>query len=207
MLALECDQLGNSQASLNGDEKEGAIAAPEPGDGAGRAEQGFDLLGVEKFDNSAFEAFARDGKHALAVERVCRFRESDIAEEGVKRSEARVATAGGIFAFALKVVEEVAEESSVEVGNGQSRRGASQASRGETQKQAKRVSVGDNGMWARLSLPLQAISEEGLQQRGELGGGHGAPLREPIARSVASWRSSGTASMYQYVSATWTCPR
>jgi hypothetical protein len=142
MLTLESDQLRNSEASLNGDEQQGAIAPPEPGDGAGRTEQGLDLLVVEKFDNSAFEALARDGEHTLAVERVCGLRECDISEEGVKRSESCVATTGRVFAFALKVVEEVAQESSVEVGNGESGRGAAEASRGEAQKHAECVSVG-----------------------------------------------------------------
>jgi hypothetical protein len=40
----------------------------------------------------------------------------DEAEEGMKRREAGVATAGGIAAFALEVIEELAEEGGLEVG-------------------------------------------------------------------------------------------
>src|SRR2546427_366169 len=36
-----------------------------------------------------------------------------------------------------------------------------------------------------------------VQRVGGVGGGHGAYFLGPVARSVASWRSSGTASMYQ----------
>jgi hypothetical protein len=47
---------------------------------------------------------------------VGRIREGDVAEEGVERREAGVAAASGVAALTLEVVQELAEEGGVEVG-------------------------------------------------------------------------------------------
>src|SRR6266478_7214367 len=134
---------------------------------------------------------------SLAVQRVGGLGERYVAEEGVERREASVATASGVAALALEVVEELTEEGSVEIREHEVGRGTAEARGGEPQEQAEGGAVRSDGVRARLPLPEQAVGEEGLQERGEVGGGHGASFLGPVARSVASWRSSGTASMYQ----------
>ena len=95
------------------------------------------------------------------------------------------------------MIEELAEKAGVEVGEREAGGGTAEARGGEAQEQAEGVAVGGHRVWARPPLLEQAVGKEGLQERGEVGGAHGASSRVPVARSVASRRSSGTASMYQ----------
>lgn len=123
--------------------------------------------------------------------------ERDISEEGVKRGEPGVATARGIPAITLEVIEKVAKKAGVEVRERELGRRPAEARGGEAQEQPEGGAICGDGVRARLALPDQTVGEEGLQQRRELGGRHGTSSRSFVARSVASWRSSGTASMYQ----------
>jgi hypothetical protein len=94
VLALKRDQLRNPQTSLDGDEKEGAIAPADPSSSAGSAQKSVNLLVIEKFDDTALEALTRDRENSLAMKRVGRFRKRDVAEEGVQGGKAGVATSG-----------------------------------------------------------------------------------------------------------------
>ena len=125
----------------------------------------------------------------------------------MERREAGVAAAGAVAPLPLEMIEELAEERRVEVCERELGWGAAQACGGEAQQQAERVAVGDHGVRAGRALAQQPFGEERLQQPGEVGAAHGRSSDGRVARSVARRRSSGTASMYQYVSATWACPR
>ncbi len=151
----------------------------------------------EELDDPALEPLARDGEHSLAKERVRGRHEGDVAEEGMERRESGVTAAGGVATFALEVVEELAEEGSVEIGELEPGWSSAEACCREAQEQTEGVAVGGHRVWARPPLLEQAVGEEGLQERGKIGGAHGNVLRTRVARSAASWRSSGTASMYQ----------
>ena len=197
VLSTESGQLGNPQARLDGDEEQRAVAPSDPGGGVGAVEEGLDLLLDEELHDPALKALARDGEHALTVQSVGRVGERDVAEERVECREARVSAAGAIAALAFKVVEELAQERGVEIRKHEARRGAAEGRCGKAQEKAEGISIGGHGVSARAALLDQAVGEEGLQERGEIAGGHGALRRGPVARSVASRRSSGTASMYQ----------
>jgi hypothetical protein len=116
VLAAECGQLRHPQARLDGHEEERAVAPSDPGGGVWRNEEDLDLFLGQEFDDPALEPLARDREDSLAEERVGWCRESDEAEEGVECRESGVAAAGGVATLALEVVEELAEESRVEIG-------------------------------------------------------------------------------------------
>jgi hypothetical protein len=116
VLAAERGQLGDAQACLDGHEEESVVTPADPPGGVWGVEEGRDLLLVEEFHDSTLEALARDREDPLAEQRVGRIREGDVAEEGVERREAGVAAASGVAALTLEVVQELAEEGGVEVG-------------------------------------------------------------------------------------------
>jgi hypothetical protein len=103
----------------------------------------------------------------------------------VECREASVATTRGVTALALEVVEELAEEGSVEIRDHEAGWSTDEALGSEAQEQAERRAVRRDGVWTRLPLPEQPVGEECLHQRREVGG-HGALFRGRIARSVAS---------------------
>jgi hypothetical protein len=105
-----------------------------------------------------------------------------IAEEGVDGSEPRVARPRAVAALLLQVVEERGDQRCVEVRHIQSRGGLPAPQLSKRQEQTERVAVGGNGMGAGEALPLEALGEEGFQQRCEHA--HGCP------RSVRSRRAS-----------------
>lgn len=81
----------------------------------------------------------------------------------------------------------------------------SEALRGEAEQQAEGVTVAGYRVRTGAQLSEQPVGKEALEEGREAMGGHRAPPRcRAIRCSVASWRSSGTASMHQYVWPTWT---
>src|SRR6187551_2808668 len=190
-------QFRDAQAGLDGDEENRAVASPNPGCRVGDSKECLHFFMAQELDNPAREALARNREHALAMESVGGLGKRDITEESVHRCEAGVTTAGRVAAHTLEVIEKLSEEDRVEIRNDEAGRRTAEALTNEAQEQTEGRAIRGDGMRARLPLPLQAVREEPLQQRGEVGDSHDPSLRGCVARSVASWRSSGTASMYQ----------
>jgi hypothetical protein len=115
-LPPEGSQLGDAQPGLEADEEQRVIAPSDPGGEVWGAEQGIDLTVLKELHDPTLEALARNREDTLAEERVSWIGEGDEAEEGMKRRETCVATARGVTALALEVIEELAEEGGVEVG-------------------------------------------------------------------------------------------
>jgi hypothetical protein len=144
----------------------------------------------------------------LTVSGKHRFTESHVPEEGVQRCETVISCPGAIASLDFEVLQKLAEEGGVEFFQAKFGWLPSEALRGETEQQAKSVPVAGDRVWAGAELSEQPVRKEALEEGREAVGGHRAPPRfRTIRCSVASWRSSGTASMYQYVWPTWTCPR
>jgi hypothetical protein len=116
VLPPEGSQLGDAQPGLEADEEECVIAASDPSGEVWGAEEGIDLTVLKELHDPTLEALARNGKDTLTEERVGWIGEGDEAEEGMKRREAGIATAGAVTALTLEVIEELAEEGGVEVG-------------------------------------------------------------------------------------------
>jgi hypothetical protein len=194
VLAAEGGELRDAKAGLNGDQEKRAIAPPYPRDRIWGIEEGVDFLLVQELHDPAFETLAWDREDTLTEERVGGLRKGDIPEESVERREAGVAAASGVAALALKMVEELSEERGTEVGEHEAGGIAGKSCGGEAEQQTESVAVGGHRVRACAPLLDEPIDKEGLQKRGEIGGAHTFSL---VARSVASRRSSGTASMYQ----------
>jgi hypothetical protein len=92
------------------------IAAAVPGLAVGRGEQRLDLLQVEVADQLAVVALGRDLDHACDRLGVFGMTQRSVAVERVDRGELLVAGAGAVAALGLEVIQECADQLSVEVG-------------------------------------------------------------------------------------------
>ncbi len=198
ILVAEADQLGDSQTRLDCHQEKRAISSSRPCRCVGRGEQRVDLWPIKELDGSALVAFARHRQNALAEECMGGLAQGHVAEEGTDCGQASVSCACGVAPLGLEVVEELADEARVEVFDPELRRGLSELFGREAQQQTEGIAVSGDGVGARPSLSKQAVGEEGLQKGREAGSGHDSSSWHCcMRRSVASWRSSGTASMYQ----------
>ena len=97
------------------------------------------------------------------------------------------------------MIEEGADEGRVQIVESQPGWHLAETLGREAQQEAERVPIRRDGMGTGRTLLHESIREEGLEQRGEAGRELHAGASDPsrVTRSAASWRSSGTASMYQ----------
>jgi hypothetical protein len=65
VLASQAYQLGDPEARLHGEQKQGPVAAPYPGGKIGRPQKGVDLFPIQKFDGPSFVAFGRHREDSL----------------------------------------------------------------------------------------------------------------------------------------------
>ncbi|HET7438667.1 MAG TPA: hypothetical protein VFJ56_04160 [Nitrospira sp.] len=100
-------------------------------------------------------------------------------------SQAGVSGASAVFASALEVIEEQANEGRIEVFDPELAGHFAESFFSKLQKQAEAIAISRDGVRARLPLAEQAIGKEGLKKRGEAGGNHGCTSRG-TSRSVAS---------------------
>lgn len=68
ILAVQPNQLGNSQTRLDCDQKEGSVATTQPGEKIRDREQRADFFPVEKIDLALFVAFIGHGQDPLAMQ-------------------------------------------------------------------------------------------------------------------------------------------
>jgi hypothetical protein len=132
-----------------------------------RGEQRVHLGLGEVAEQAALEAFGRDREHAGDARGVLGVVKRGEAEQGADRCEPGVSRAGGVAALALEMVEELADELSVDVGKIQVGWLLPGVLLGECQQELERVAVGGNGLRARVPLPDEPVGEELLQGRGK----------------------------------------
>src|SRR5215471_9508405 len=196
ILTVEPDQLGNSQTGLDTHEKKGAIPTSQPGGKVGNREQGIDLFPVEKFDGPPYVALIGNRQDPLAMERMGGLLQGNELEERMDSCEARIPRARAVFAGAFQVVEEKTDKGRVKIFDAKLGGHFAESFFRKVQKQAEAIAISRDRMRTRLPLAKQAIGKEGLKKGGKVSRDHGRTSRF-ISRSVASWRSSGTASRYQ----------
>src|SRR5713101_3420595 len=194
VLAAKSNQLRSSQAGLDGDKQEGAIAPADPRGSLRGGDERLDFRGSEELDGPALETFAWNGENPLAEKRKRGLGQSHVLEEAVDGRQPRVARTGAVSPPTLEVIEKLRQERRVEVFDGELRGRLVQVLICEAQQQTEGVAIGSDRMSAPAPLPNEAVHEETLQERLEA---HNAISRRRISRSVASWSNSGTASMYQ----------
>jgi hypothetical protein len=205
VLTAQPDQLRDPQARLHGNEEECPVPPTCPRRLIGCCHEGLDLGPCKELDLRAVVALLWYRQNALSQGAHARLMESNIAEERMKGSQAGISAAGAIAALFFEMVEEGADERSIQILEVKHRGRFLQTLPGKCEEQTEGVPVTGNGVRACLPLAHEAVGEECLEQGGEVGIGlhrHSPPL--PSRRRVANCKSSGTAEIYQYVSLTWT---
>jgi hypothetical protein len=86
--------------------------------------------------------------------------------------QARVPRTRAILADAFQVIEEEADEGSIEVFDLELAGAFAELLFGELEKETKAIAISRDGMRTRLSLAKQTIGKERLKKRGEAGGNH-----------------------------------
>jgi hypothetical protein len=194
--AVQPGQLGDSQPGLGGEGEHGVVPAACPGALVRGGDQcaGFRL--GEPGDECPVELLRRDGEHAGDGLGVLGVAQGRVAEHGADGGEAGVAGAGGVAAFAFEVVEEVADQRGIQVGDVELSGLLACARGGEGQEQPPGVAVGGDGLAAGVPLPREPVGEEGLQRRRDQG--HDRAADHTVSwRAAASASNSGAADKYQ----------
>jgi hypothetical protein len=142
----------------------GSAATPIPGIEVRRGEQSGHFDRREKVDWSPQIAFAWHSEHALRQGAVLWCVQGHVAEKGMDRGEADVATAGAIVAVLFEMIEEYAEERGVQIGQRKRRGRLAQMSLRILQQQTKGIAVAREGMGTHLSLSHEPVHEESLKQ-------------------------------------------
>ncbi len=150
---LQGGEFGATESGLEGDEQEGPVASADPGGGVGCGDERSALFLVEELYGAALGALAGHGEHALAVQGVGWFLDRDVAEEGSDGGEAEVAGARRTAALGLEGGEEVRQERGVEIVEQEVGGASPKLLGGESQQQAKGVTVAGDGVWAGAELP------------------------------------------------------
>jgi len=110
VLASQAYQLGYPKASLNGEQQQGPVAAPDPGGKVRCPQKGVDLFPVQKFDGPPFVAFGRHREDSLTKQRMGRFLKSNVLKEGMNRRQADISGASAVLSAVLEMIEEITNE-------------------------------------------------------------------------------------------------
>ena len=138
-----------------------------------------------------------------------RFAHGHVLEERAEGCQPSVAAASAVAALGLKEVQEAADQPGIDVVDQQVGWLATETTGRERQQQQEGVAIACHCVVAGSELVGEAFGEEALNICGKRMRGHDAPPSSKCcsARSLANLKSSGTASMYQYVSPGLPCPR
>jgi len=124
--------------------------------------------------------------------------DGDVSEEHVQRREAVVARPRGVVSRGFEMVEKFAQKRHGEVVNAKGRRRSFECGLREAEQETKGIAVRRDRVGTGPELCDESISEESLEQRWKIRGGHcPPPARRPLSLSVASCSNSGIPAMYQ----------
>jgi len=113
-------------------------------------------------------ALAGHRQKALALQRMRRFVDGHIPEEGAQRGKAHVPCPRAVAAVNLQMPEELAHERGVELFDPQLGWFSLEAFRGEAQQQPEGVAVGGDHVRTRVELGAQTLREEALEPGGQV---------------------------------------
>src|ERR1700730_9445923 len=114
ILALQPKQLGHPQSRLYRHQEQSLVTTPSPGCLVRGRHQRVDLFLAEVFDQPPFVTLAGDGQNTTALLRVAWFLEGDVVEEGMEGWQPGGPTPGAVPPFLLQVIQEVADEGSIQ---------------------------------------------------------------------------------------------
>src|SRR6516225_12411231 len=122
--------------------------------------------------------------------------------------QTQITSANADTLLLLQMVQEAHDQGGVDLLEVQLRRRFMQSLLSELQQLTESVAIGTDGVGTGLALLHQPASKEALQDGCQTDRGvHGRPSQRRSSRRIASRISSGQASKYHCVSATWTWPR
>ena len=87
-----------------------------------------------------------------------------VLEKGADGGQTKVACAGTVVAAVLDMIQESADERSVEIVQSEFGRRLVEMFLGKCEKQAERIAVGGDGVRAGLTLAHEALGKKGLKQ-------------------------------------------
>lgn len=163
VLAVQLDELRDSQSRLHGEEQQGMVATVDPALAIGSGEKRFRFRRIEERHQGPLEAFVRDGQDALDERRMVRREQCRVAEQRVNGGQPSIAGAHAIVSLFLQVLEESADRRRIEVLEIEIGGGFSEPFLDESQEQAKGIALGAYGMGTGPALLSEPVGEEGFE--------------------------------------------
>ena len=160
VLASQAYQLGDPEARLHGEQKQGPVAAPYPSGKVGSPQNGVDLFSVQKFDRPPFVAFGRHREDSLTMQRMGRFLESHVLKEGMNRRQADIAGASAILSAVLEMIEKITNEGHVQILDREIRGCFTEPFFCKMEEQTEGIAIPRYGIGACAPLPAQAVRKE-----------------------------------------------
>jgi len=186
VLASQAYQLGNPEACLHGEQKQGPVAAPYPSGKVGSRQNGVDLLPIQKLDRPPFVAFDRHREDSLTMQRMGRFLESHVLKEGMNRRQADITGASAILPTVLEMIEKITNEGHVQVLDREIRGCFTEPFFCKMEEQAEGIAITRDCIGTCSLLSEESIRKEGLKQGGKAGHYRRASLPLSKRRSVAN---------------------
>lgn len=115
ILTAQLRQFRDSQCGLHSEQQQGVIATTDPTLTVGLGEKNSDLIERQECDESAVEAFMRDGQDALNLITVLDLAQRGKAEEGVDGAQAGVPGADAIASLLFQVFEKSTDQRRIEI--------------------------------------------------------------------------------------------
>jgi hypothetical protein len=163
VLASQSYQLGDPEARLHGEQKQGPVAAPYPSGKVRSPQKGVDLFPIQKFDGPPFVAFAGHREDSLTMQRMGRFLESHVPKEGMNRRQADISGASAIFSAVLEMIEEITNEGHVQVLDREIRGCFTEPFFCKMEEQTERIAIPRDCIGTCSLLSMQSIRKEGLK--------------------------------------------
>jgi hypothetical protein len=187
VLASQVYQLGDPEARLHGEQKQGPVAAPYPSGKVGSRQKGVDLFPIQKFDRPPFVAFGRHREDSLTKQRMGRFLESHVLKEGMNRRQADIAGASAILSTVLEMIEKITNEGHVQVLDREIRGCFTEPLFCKMKEQAEGIAITRDCIGTGSLLSEESIRKKGLKQGGKTGS-HYRRASLPLSRrrSVAN---------------------
>lgn len=166
-LAAEARELGQPEASAEGDDDQRVIAAARQSGAVGGGDEGVHLLVREEGPRDRGRLLARDGQDLSDGVGVFGVTVGSEAEEGVDGGQTGVAARHAVVPVDLEVVEEPGDQLGVEVGKVEVAGVLAGPLPCEGEQEPEGVPVGVDGVDAGASLTVEAAHEERLEGGGE----------------------------------------
>jgi hypothetical protein len=161
-LTAQIDELRHPESGLNGDKQKSAVPSSNPSRRVGGCKKSVDFFTGEEFDEFSLVTFAWHGEDSMTEIGVGRLVERHVSKEGMDCSESSIPCPDTVCSLLLDMLEELANEGSIQNLDGQVRRLLAEFLCRKLQEQTKGISVRGYGVRARSALPKKPVGEEGL---------------------------------------------